>query len=61
MSSKYKIRTFADEYKARRQARLQISVGQLYHEGEKFLAAARWVASNFEQTLCQFVRHIAKA
>lgn len=32
-------------------ARLQISVGQPYHEGADFAEAAAWAASNFEKTI----------
>ncbi len=50
MSSPYKIRIIQNEHAGFEKARLQISVGQPYHEGEKFLAAAEWVAQNFKST-----------
>lgn len=47
MSSKYKIRITQNELNGYAKARLQISVGQPYHEDNKFLATALWVAENF--------------
>lgn len=48
MSSIYKVRITRNELTGFNRARLQISVGQPYHEGEKFLATVKWVADNFD-------------
>lgn len=45
MSSHYKIRITKKECDNYRSARLQISVGQQYHEGGKFLATTEWLAA----------------
>lgn len=38
-------------WRAYDQARLQISVGQEYHEGEKLLATLQWAAERFEKVI----------
>ncbi len=46
MSLKYRVRITKNELENFSHARLQISVGQPYHEDEKFLATTTWMAAN---------------
>lgn len=48
MSSEYKIRVVKNELGDFENVRLQISVGQPYHEGSKFYATALWASQNFK-------------
>lgn len=48
MSSEYKIRIVKNELSTLQNVRLQISVGQPYHEGRKFHATALWASQNFK-------------
>lgn len=48
MLTRYKIRTMRNEWHGYNAARLEISVGQPYHEGEKFLTLADWVQRHFK-------------
>lgn len=43
-----------DDWKAFKKVRLQISVGQAYHEADKFLATCEWAAARFpaQQIVC---------
>lgn len=49
MSSIYRITLPRNERHGFNKARLNISVGQDYHEGEKFLAQTEWVARHFNE------------
>ena len=48
MSSEYRIRVVKSELGDFDNVRLQISVGQPYHEGNKFFATALWVSQSFK-------------
>ena len=49
MSSMYKVTASRNERKDIQTARLNISVGQPYHEGEKFLSLCEWVSRHFNK------------
>jgi len=48
MSLMYKIRLKKNELSNLKKIRFQISVGQEYHEGDKFLATVEWARTRFE-------------
>lgn len=49
---RYKVRGFADfDWTQKRLVRLEISVGQPYHEGAKLQAALEWANRHFDQTV----------
>lgn len=51
-TGKYKVVTLSGaDWKQHRTARLDISVGQPYHEGEKFLAAVEWAKHRFSSVI----------
>jgi tRNA-dependent cyclodipeptide synthase len=51
MSSMYKVIVPRNEYRDQDIARLNISVGQEYHEGDKFQAVCDWVSRHFNQSV----------
>jgi len=51
MSSIYKVIVPRNEYRGQDIARLNISVGQEYHEGEKFSAVCDWVSRHFNHSV----------
>lgn len=48
MSMNYKIKIMRNEWHGYDAARLEISVGQPYHEGEKFSALTGWIQRHFD-------------
>jgi tRNA-dependent cyclodipeptide synthase len=48
MSSKYRVKVYRNEWRSCEEARLEISVGQDYHEGEKLAALTEWVSRHFK-------------
>lgn len=51
MTSVYRIAVAENEHKGIDTARINISVGQEYHEGEKMMALAEWLDRNFSKTI----------
>ena len=47
----YKIRTYKSEWENIKTARLDISIGQEYHEGDKMIAAAEWASRHFDRVV----------